>query len=252
MKNIRVIFLLLMSIGFFGYSFGQNDLQKKANELYSKGDYTGASELYEKIIKTYGVAPELYYNLGNTYYKMGETGRSILNYEKALRLKPMYHDARYNLDMAQQKVIDNIVQVPPFFILRWLDILMKLLTSNQWLFAGFVTFIITIIAALFFIFGFTLNNRKISFYLATIFLSITVVTLVFSAVRKNQQTQHNEAIIMTGVVTVKSSPDRSGTDLFQLHEGTKVKVKSQLGSWFEVVLGNGNIGWLESKNIEQI
>ena len=183
---------------------------------------------------------------------MGETGKAILNYEKALRLNPMYHDARYNLDMAQQKVIDNIVQVPPFFILRWLDIFMKLLRSNQWFFVGFLTFIITIIAALFFIFGFTLSNRKISFYIATIFLSITVVTLVFSAVRKTQQTQHNEAIIMSAVVTVKSSPDRSGTDLFQLHEGTKVKVKSQLGSWFEVVLGNGNIGWVENKSIEQI
>lgn len=252
MKNIRILFLLLMSIGFFSHSFGQNEQHKKANELYSKGDYAGASELYEKIIKTYGVAPELYYNLGNSYYKMGETGRSILNYEKALRLNPMYRDARYNLDMAQQKVIDNIVQVPPFFILRWLDIFMKLLTSNQWFFVGFITFLITIIAAMFFIFGFTLSNRKISFYIATIFLSITVVTLIFSAVRKNQQIQHNEAIIMTGVITVKSSPDRSGTDLFQLHEGTKVKVKSQLGSWFEVVLGNGNIGWVESKNIEQI
>lgn len=252
MKNIRILFLLLLSIGFFSHSFCQNEQHKKANELYSKGDYAGASELYEKIIKTYGVAPELYYNLGNSYYKMGETGRSILNYEKALRLNPMYHDARYNLDMAQQKVIDNIVQVPPFFILRWLDIFMKLLSSNQWFFVGFITFLITIIAAMFFIFGFTLSNRKISFYIAAIFFSMTIVTLIFSAVRKNQQIQHNEAIIMTGVITVKSSPDRSGTDLFQLHEGTKVKVKSKLGSWFEVVLGNGNIGWVESKNLEQI
>jgi len=252
MKSKKLIFLFVLMIGFVNLTFGQDDQQKKANELYSKKDYIGAAELYEKIIKTYGVAPELYYNLGNTYYKMGETGRSILNYERALRLKPMYHDARFNLEMAQQKVIDNIVQVPPFFILRWLDILMKLLTSNQWFLLGLATFLITIIASLYFIFGYTLSNRKISFYIAVVFLSITVTTIVFAAVRKNQQTQHNEAIIMTGVVTVKSSPDKSGTDLFQLHEGTKVKVKSLLGTWFEVVLGNGNIGWVENKNIEQI
>ena len=85
-----------------------------------------------------------------------------------------------------------------------------------------------------------------------ILLIFSVSMLIFSGIRKNQILNHDEAIVMTGVVSVKSSPDKSGTDLFQLHEGTKVSIKSTLGSWIEIKLGNGNIGWVEQMNIEKI
>lgn len=83
------------------------------------------------------------------------------------------------------------------------------------------------------------------------FLSITILTLIFSGIRKDQLVNHREAVVMTGVVAVKSSPDRSGTDLFQLHEGTKVIIKSTLGNWTEIKLGNGNIGWVEQENMKK-
>ena len=83
-------------------------------------------------------------------------------------------------------------------------------------------------------------------------MAISVLAFVFAGIRKDQVVNHNDAIVMTGVVTVKSSPDKSGTDLFQLHEGTKVAIKSTLGNWTEIKLGNGNIGWVEQENIEKI
>jgi len=252
MKSNRIICICILLVSLISSAFAQTDLIKKANDLYSKGDYSAASELYEQVLKTDQVAPELYFNLANSYYKMNETGRSILNYERALRIKPAYKAASVNLEMAQQKVMDNVVQVPSFFLMRWMDFLMKLLSSNQWFVISLITLIVTIAGFMFFIFGYTLSFRKTSFYIAVIFLSFTVVGMFFSGLRKSQLMHHNEAVIMVGSVSVKSSPDKSGTDLFQLHEGTKVKVKSELNDWTEIVLGNGSIGWIEGANIEKI
>ena len=94
--------------------------------------------------------------------------------------------------------------------------------------------------------------RKFSFYFATVLVGISFVSLIFAGVRKGQIINHSDAIVMSGVISVKSSPDKSGTDLFQLHEGAKVTIKSTLGSWTEIKLSNGAIGWVEQVNIEKI
>ena len=250
MKKIIVIFLLILAFGLS--AIAQNNTTKNANDLYSKGEYKIAASAYEKIIANQGVSPELYYNLGNAYYKSGEVGKSILNYERALRLRPTYDDAKTNLEMAQLKVVDNVVQIPPFFVMRWIDGLMKLLTSNQWLVLSLFFWTLTLTSILFFIFGKTLTYRKASFYVAIVFIGLSVFSGLFSGIRKYQMVNHNEAIILSGAVNIKSSPDKSGTDLFLLHEGTKVKIKSTLDKWVEVVIGNGNVGWIESNCIERI
>lgn len=248
----RVILLLNLILCFGAVISAQTTTVKQANYQYAQGNYVEAAKLYEKILSTEGVAPELYYNLGNAYYKSSEIGKSILNYERALRLSPTFDDAQFNLELAQQKVVDNIVQTPTFFLGRWIENLMKLLTSNQWIAISFSLFIAGLTLAFLFIFAPSLFIRKISFYVGATILVLSLCTLVFSGVRKDQLANHREAIVMTGAVTVKSSPDKSGTDLFQLHEGTKVVVKSTLGKWTEIVLGNGNIGWIEQENIENI
>lgn len=248
----RIILFLSLILSFGSMAFAQSNAVKQANNLYSKGDYSSAAKLYEKILTTEGVAPELYYNLGNAYYKTNEIGRSILNYERALRLSPTFDDARFNLELAQLKVIDNNVQIPTFFIGRWIENLIKLQKSNQWLGLSIILFLISLISAFLFVFGSTRQFRKMSFYVGSILLGISVLMLIFSGIRKDQLLNHHEAIVLTGVVSVKGSPDKSGTDLFQLHEGTKVVVKSTLGSWTEIKLGNGNIGWVEQDNIERI
>lgn len=248
----RIILFLSLILCFSQVVFPQMNEVKQANDLYAKGDYSNAAKQYEKILSNNAVAPELYYNLGNAYYKSNEIGRSILNYERALRLSPSFDDARFNLELAQLKVVDNIVPSANFFIGRWIQNLIKLLTSNQWIIISFGGFIFCLISAFLFIFGPTRVTRKISFYFAVILLAVSFFTLVFSGVRKVQMYNHQEAIVMSGVISVKSSPDKSGTDLFQLHEGAKVSIKSTLGSWTEIKLANGGIGWVEQGNIEKI
>jgi len=250
MKRIILFFSLILCFG--SVVFAQSAAMKQANDLYAAGNYSDAAKLYESLLVKQGVAPELYYNLGNAYYKSNETGKSILNYERALRLSPRFEDARANLELAQQKVVDNIVQAPTFFVGRWIENLIKLLTSNQWFVLSFSVFIVSLIFVLLFVFGSSLIIRKLSFYAGGSLLAVTVLAFVFAEIRKDQLIIHRDAIVMTGVVTVKSSPDKSGTDLFQLHEGTKVAIESTLGSWTEIKLGNGNIGWVEQENIEKI
>jgi len=250
---MKRIFLLLSLVMCFGLSaFSQMEAVKQANELYAKGNYQIAAKQYEEILSIQGVAPELYYNLGNTYFKMNEVGRSILNYERALRLSPSFEDAQINLELAQQKVVDNINQTPTFFIGRWVNDMIKILTSNQWIVISFGLFLVCLVSAFLFVFGYSQRLRKSSFYSGVVLLFLSLICLVFSGVQKNQMTNHRDAIIMSGVVIVKSSPDESGTDLFQLHEGTKVSVKSTLGGWSEIKLRNGSIGWVEQVNIEKI
>lgn len=248
----RIILFISLLLYFGSFVFAQTNAVKQANDLYVKGDYASAAKQYERIIATEGVAPELYYNLGNSYYKTNEIGRSILNFERALRLSPSFDDARFNLELAQSKVVDNAVQSNNFFLGRWVQIFIKLLTSNQWIYISFAVFVIALIGIFIFIFGPSRLVRKIAFYSGVSLFGISLFTFVFAGIRKDQLKNHLEAIVMTGVISVKSSPDKSGTDLFQLHEGTKVSVKSSLGNWVEIQLGNGNVGWVEQANIEKI
>lgn len=252
MKITRFYVTIVLLLFGFCTLIAQNEAFDKANKLYKKGEYQAAALQYEDIAQRYGVSAELYYNTGNAYYKAGEIGRSVLNYERALRLAPNYDDARANLDLAQTKIVDNIVQVPPFFVKRWIDNIIKLLSIDQWYVCSVVLLVITLSCFLFFIFGNSLSLRKITFYAAFVFLGFTVLTIIFTSVRHNQIINHNEAIIMSATVTIKSAPDKSGTDLFQLHEGTKVMLKSSVGDWIEIKVGNGNIGWIELKDISKI
>lgn len=251
MKRFVILTLIIFTVG-MSTVFGQSSLFKNGNELYAKGNYRAAAEMYEKVLVEEGVAPEIYYNLGNAYYKLNETGLSILNYERALRLSPRYENARVNLELAQARVIDNVRQLSSFFVVRWFEIIIKLFSSNQWLFISVALFVLTLAFVLTFIFSYSSALRKTAFYVGLILFILSITTVIFSYVKKNVIDERKEAILMTGSATVKSSPDKSGTNLFQIHEGTKVKVQSNLGEWTEIKIGNGNVGWIENKNIEII
>jgi tetratricopeptide (TPR) repeat protein len=249
----KIILFISLALCFTAnVAWAESDKLKEANDLYSQAEYKMAIKDYEEILTKEGVAPEIYYNLGNAYFKSKEIGQSILNYERALRLDPLFEDARYNLDIAQTKVVDNIVKTPTFFLFEWIQNLIKMVSSNVWLMISVSLFITCLLFVFIFVFAKIRGLRVVSFYLWISLLILSLVSLTFSGVRKQQLENHKEAIVMSGVITAKSSPDKSGTDLFQLHEGTKVEIKSTLGNWIEIELGNGSLGWIEKVHIERI
>ena len=229
----------------------ENKNIQMANQLYKQGQYADAARLYENELKK-GVAAELYYNLGNSYYKSNEIGMAILNFERALRLDPDYEDARYNLKIAESKIVDNVNSTPTFFVKRLFNALITSNTSNHWTVISFVCFIVALVLFFFFVFSRNRRNRKYGFFGMFLFAGLFVTALIFSGIRKDQFLNRNEAIVMSGAVTAKSSPDKSGTDIFQLHEGTKVLVKSTLSGWTEITLENGAVGWVEESAIARI
>lgn len=250
MKN-RICLTLLALILSFSLS-AQEGAMKDANNLYQSGQYQKAIEAYESIINTNQEAPELYYNLGNAYYKTGDVPSAILNYERALLLSPGDRDIKYNLEMSRKMVVDKLEAIPQFFLNRWINSIIMTMSSNAWAWFSIVTFILVLLFALFFFFSISTSLKKLSFSLSIIFLFMSVTTFSFSYSQKQKLENRNQAIIFAPSVTIKGSPDDSGTDLFLLHEGTKVKVLETLGEWANIQVSDGNEGWITQSAIRII
>lgn len=221
-----------------------------ANAQYAEGNYAEAIVQYEQIL-TEQQAPEVYYNLGNAYFKQGELAQSILAYERALRLKPSYKDAKHNLQFAQSRIIDNIEDTHSFFLSNWIKAVRNALSQRVWTVLSISLFILALVGFFFFAFSQTVWLRKTAFYLSIVALVISVVACANAGSLYQRDTQRSEAIITQGVVNAKSSPDRSGNDLFTLHEGTKVEIHEVIGDWCCVHVGN-NIGWMPLAYLERI
>jgi tetratricopeptide (TPR) repeat protein len=229
-----------------------DDILQQANDAYSKGNFPEAIRLYGELLKEKGESAAIYYNIGNCYYKLNKVAPSLLNYERALLLSPGNKDIRFNLEIARLKTVDKIEPVGDFFLTEWFDSIRNLLSTDDWSYFSIVCFILLIAGLFLFFFSRRIFVKKLGFYVAVGLLILTVFGNVFAYNQKKRLTQRNTAIIYVQTTTIKSSPDSSGTDLFILHEGTKVTVKSKLGNWNEVETADGNIGWIKSEEIEVI
>lgn len=250
--NIRKVLFSLFALCLVTFAFGQEKALKEAEVAYTKEDYSKAIEIYEGMLKSNGESAAVYYNLGNAYYKAGKIAPAILNYERCLLLDPGDSDARFNLQMARQKTVDKIEPVGDFFLLEWFDALENMGSADSWAKMGIACFLLFIGCLLLFFFSRWLRLKKIGFYVGILFLLMVIFANIFAAHQKNEVMDRMHAIVFAPTVTVKSSPDVSGTDLFVLHEGTNVTVKSTLGEWSEIALEDGNVGWMPSKDIEKI
>ena len=221
-----------------------------ANAQYAEGNYAEAATQYEQILQEQPTA-EVYYNLGNAYFKQGELAQSILAYERALRLKPSFKDAKHNLQFAQSRIIDNIEDTQSFFLSNWLKAIRNALSQRVWMVGSIVLFIMALVGFFLFAFSQTLWLRKTAFYCSVIALVISVMACANAGSLYQRDTQRSEAIITQGIVNAKSSPDRSGNDLFTVHEGTKVEIHEVIGDWCCVHVGN-NIGWMPLEYLERI
>ena len=244
--------LLGLLLGWFLPLCAQESTLKEAEEAYAKEDYTQAIELYESVLKSYGESAMVYYNLGNAYYKAGKVAPAILNYERALLLNPGDSDSRFNLQDARHKTVDKIEPIGEFFLTRWIGTVEDVYSADGWAKWGVASFLLFIGCLVLFFFSKWIRLKKIGFFAGICFLLISLVANLFADSQQDKLLHRADAIVFASTVTVKSSPDASGTDLFILHEGTKVTIKSTLGEWSEIQLEDGNVGWMPSKEIQQI
>jgi tetratricopeptide (TPR) repeat protein len=221
-------------------------------ETYHAGDYDKAAELCEQALRENGESSKIRYNLANAYYKSGKTGKSILNYERALLLDPTDKDTKHNLAVARLKTIDKIEPVGEFFLATWLGNIRDMQHTNRWSAVAIAGFIIILAAIALYYFTRRISLRKIGFYVASSLLIPVIAANIFAYNGKQRLINRNTAIIMAPTTTIKSSPDITGTDLFILHEGTKVTINSKLNTWLEIETADGNIGWIQGKELETI
>lgn len=228
-------------------------ISKSAGDsAYIKEDYATAAQIYEGLLSD-GESADVYYNLGNSYYKLGEIAKSILNYERALLLQPGNGDIRANLEVARAKAIDKVELVPEIFFISWIKSLINIMSVGAWAWWGIVSFLFFIVALYFFIFSKQVVLKKIGFTASIVLLMITVCANIFASEQKEHLVNRTNAIVMNPSVTVRSTPSESGTSLFILHEGRKVSIKDKsMREWTEISLEDGKVGWVPASSIEVI
>ena len=233
-------------------SAGADELFSKANNFYQARDYEQALNMYLQTMKAGNPSAELYYNIGNCYFKMGSLGKSILYFERAAKLKPDDDDILYNLKIANLKAVDKIEPVPPIIYKRWIKSLSESLTMSQWS----VTFIILVwllfLAWGCYLFANQVSTRKLTFVLACSVTGLCLVSYLFLEENHRVHTRQKYGVVMTASSYVKSAPDERGNDQFILHEGTKVEVLDELGTWEKIRIANGSVGWLKVGDVEEI
>ena len=250
----RLAGIVIMSVLILQSTFPQDlyDLITEGNNYYIDGDFESAIEKYETVLDSGYQSAELYYNLGNAYFKSHKLTMALVEYERALLLDPKDEEIRYNLSLARQYVVDEIDVLPELLIKKWYRAFITILTIDQWAYISISFFILALVLFLIYLFTSTINLRRFAFWLAVVFLLFSASTYVFAYHHKKNVYNHNYAIILSPSVTIKGSPDNSGTDLFQLHEGTKVEIIDQMAEWREIRLSDGNVGWLKTENLIKI
>lgn len=231
---------------------GKNITKSGGDSAYIKNDYKSAIQIYEALLEK-GEAAEVYYNLGNCYYKTNDIAKSILNYERALLLDPGNTDIRVNLEMARAKTVDKITPIPDIFFVAWIKSLINCLSVDAWAKCGILFFILFLVAVALFFFSKQASLKKGGFIGGIVFLILVVLSNVFASQQKAVLVNRNAAIVLVPSVTVRSTPSESGTGLFILHEGSKVELKdNSMREWKEIRLEDGKVGWVPTSSIEVI
>lgn len=254
MKPIyQFLILCIFSLCFMSLNANETkqEIWQQANAAYAQKEYGQSAELYAQLVAV-GESSELFYNYANALYKEGKLAESILYYERSLALNPQNEDAKANLKFANRQKTDKIVPLEVFFMEQWIISLGASFSSDTWAYISIIAFTLALILGLTYLFGRHRGLRRIAFYTCVSFVFISSIAGAYTFSQKHKETAHEYAITMVGSSTVKSAPDESGTELFVIHEGTKIRIKSTLNDWVEVKLADGRVGWMLYDDIERI
>lgn len=226
--------------------------KQNADDEYAKGNYQQAIKDYQEILKT-GVSSEIYYNLGNAYYRTDNITQALLAYERALQLSPGDNDIRFNLQYARSKTIDKITPETEMFFVTWYHSLVNFTSVDRWANTAIVSIVMALLLILVFLFAPQMWARKSGFYGSAAFLLLFAFANLFAFQQKHELETKQGAIVIAPTVNVKKTPAASGTDVFVIHEGTRVDITDRgMKQWRGVKLADGREGWLKTSQIEEI
>lgn len=221
----------------------------RANDTYKNADYKRAAQMYEDLVTSGIESEEVYFNLGNCYYKLGNIAAAILNYERAQRLAPTDDDIDFNLTLAQSRITDKIDPAPQFFVVKWWRLFVALATPSAWSLVGIVLVWLSIAAAALFFVARVPGFKKSMFAIGLVLLFCAALMFTFAFQQHNKATS---AIVFASSVVVKSEPQEESKDLFALHEGTKIDILGVDGEWYKVRIADGSVGWMRLNTVRII
>ena len=231
----------------------QESLFAEGNRLYQEGDFAAAAASYGAVIEGGFESAEVYYNLGNAHFRLGESAHAVLNYRRAARLDPGNDDIRANLALVSQRLQDRIEPLPRFWLLSvsdwWMGLIpggvLQALVAVSYLFLGGTVVLIVLRRPS----GWRRPLRRFAYgaAVATVLLGATMI------VRETGLGSAEQAVVMVGEARVLSAPsEEGGLTVFTLHEGTTVRIDRRAGEWVEIVLADGKVGWLPLEALEVV
>jgi tetratricopeptide (TPR) repeat protein len=248
----KFVTVILLFISFLAHSQTPEKLFAEANTFYKEANFERSMGVYLAIEEQGLESSELYYNLGNCYYKLNKVAPAIYYYEKALKLDPLNEDAQFNLAFAKRMTIDAIEELPKSFLQKFSENVTEKLSFDTWaLIAVNASFLASL---LFLLYHFSSTSRKKLFYFnTTIFAVFVMLISVFFAFDNYDTVQINRtAIIFSAKAEIKNAPTNSSDEVFELHEGTKVIILDELDNWKKIKIADGKVGWIRDDELKEI
>ncbi len=227
-------------------------LLQQAADAYANGDYQAAASQYEQILASGQHAFEVYYNLGNAYFKNNQIAPAILNYERAARLNPTDADLQHNLAMAKSRTVDKVdmLAVPEF--VSGYKSFVNATPADRWGAWSIAAFVLMLLAIASFLYLTTRWMKQVMLGSGVLLALLAAIFFLFGWQQTKWLNSRKEAIIFQPSITVTSTPDNTGEELFVLHEGTKVRIVERFRDWVRIRIGDGNTGWVPEKAAEEI
>lgn len=257
MRKLAILLLLI-----FATATLRAGVVEKADSAYAEKNYVEAIRLYGLAADSLGTSSDLYYNIGNAYYRLQKPGKAILNYERSLRLDPSNADARANLDFINSKLPDRPGQRGTF-VGNAFDAAADFLGTNGWATAALVCFVLVVGAGLLYFFASNIALRKLGFFGGGCLLLVTVISLFFSFRGASSQDSDDEAIITESSTILSTSPRQpanASEEAMLLHEGTKLTILDSVTvttdsvktTWLDVEVDNEHRAWVNARAVERI
>lgn len=249
---LKMMFFVLLSL-FSTTAFAQvEELKAEADQAFIADEHQKAAELYEQILAQEYISAEVHYNLGNTYFKLGQIAPSILNYERALKLAPKDEDIQFNLKLANLSVKDKVEEIPQLFFVEWWHQVIVAFSTDGWAWNAVIAIIIALIGFLLFRFSNEEGMRRLTFYAGVIALCWGLFSIYAAQENFDHAVNDKRAVVFASTINAKSAPDKKGKDLFVIHEGLVVTVSDSLNDWVRIKLSNGSVGWVPENSIVNI
>lgn len=246
-----VISGLLILFASLTYAFAGEleSLFQQGNAAYHSEKYQEAIKQYQKILSQGYESAEIYYNIGNCYFRLAQIGPAILYYEKARKLNPHDPDIAYNLELANLKVVDRLETPPRFFLFHWWDGIKLFYSIAQLTYLIIILFSLVVLFLIIWLFSKRSRLQRLSLSGAVLVGVLLVFWTYILFIRIHEQNHLIEGVVLAPTVTVRSAPDENSTDVFVLHEGSKIRLEEQHDKWVKISLPDGKTGWIQSETL---